>query len=83
MPVWMVASRWSARAGLYARIRDRAILTALVMFTRGPLGRGSGRPVPAAEPHGPGQELHLLARFRGPDRVRPRCRLGQVLLQLA
>ena len=30
----MVASRWLARAGLWARIRDRAILTALVMFTR-------------------------------------------------
>ena len=42
MPVWMVASRWLARAGLCARIRDRAILTALVMFTRA----GTGQVIP-------------------------------------
>src|SRR5215471_1611031 len=50
----MVAPRWPARAGLWARIRARAILTALVMFTRArsaadPAGRSRPpRPTAAA-----------------------------------
>src|SRR5215470_10945604 len=32
--VWMVASRWPARAGLWARMRAKAALMARVMFTR-------------------------------------------------
>ena len=34
MPVWMVALKWSARAGLCALIRATAAQMARVMFTR-------------------------------------------------
>jgi len=59
VPVWMVASRWSARAGLWARIRDRAARMARVMLTR---ARSAADPVLRSRPPSPTAAASSSAR---------------------